>query len=398
MEAFVIQRGAASPAGRRSDDRAVEQTPDLLVCVLEALPVGIALFEVRDGDFLYRAGNREFGRVLRLDRLPLDGQHLEEVFNREAQGAIADLFKAVTRGRNPQSYFAEIETNGRPQRIWNVDAYPVFREGQVSHVMVLAEQSDDKLDLRQRQQFETDRLREKADQLAGLEQAKSEFLRLASHELRGPAAMLGGYLSMMEDEVLGPVPERMRPVLPLLRAKAVQINMLANEMVEAARLEDGRLELKRKRVNLRDVIQRSVASAGTTLGPQHQLRFVERVSGPVTVQADVMRLDIIVSNLIDNAIKYSPAGGDVSVELSTAGALAMVTVRDVGIGIAPEDMDRLFIRFNRIAPDAEVPGTGLGLYLARELARLHGGDLVAVSKLGEGSEFTLSLPLESRKK
>lgn len=394
----MIQRGPASSAARRSGDRAVQQTPDLLVCVLEALPVGIALFEVRDSDFIYRAGNREFGRVLGLDRLPRDGQHLGEVFHREKQGAVADLFEAVTRGRDPQSYFAEVEAAAAPPRIWNIDAYPVFSGGRVSHVMVLAEQSEEKLDQRQRQQFETNRLREKADQLAGLEHAKSEFLRLASHELRGPAAMLGGYLSMMEDEVLGPIPERMRPVLPLLRAKAVQINMLANEMVEAARLEDGRLELKRKRVNLRDVVQRSVTSAAVTLDPKHQLRFVERVSGPVTVQADAMRLDIIVSNLIDNAIKYSPGGGDVTVELSTAGALALVTVRDVGIGIAPEDMERLFIRFNRIAPDAEVPGTGLGLYLARELARLHGGDLVAVSKLGEGSEFTLSLPLEPRKK
>lgn len=398
MEAFVIQRGPASATGRRSDDRAVQQTPDLLVCVLEALPVGIALFEVGDGDFIYRAGNREFGRVLRLDRLPRDGQSLGEVFNGKERGAIAELFKAVMRGRDPQSYFAELDVDAAPQRIFNVDAYPVFNGSRVSHVMVLAEQSEEKLDQRQRQQFETNRLREKADQLAGLERAKSEFLRLASHELRGPAAMLGGYLSMMEEEVLGPIPERMRPVLPLLRAKAVQINMLANEMVEAARLEDGRLELKRKRVNLRDVIQRIVTSAATALDPRHQLRFVERVSGPVTVQADVMRLDIIISNLIDNAIKYSPNGGDVTVELSTAGALAMVTVRDVGIGIAPEDMDRLFIRFNRIAPDADVPGTGLGLYLARELARLHGGDLVAVSKVGEGSEFTLSLPLESRKK
>ena len=111
----------------------------------------------------------------------------------------------------------------------------------------------------------------------------------------------------------------------------------------------------------------------------------------------MMRLDIIIGNLIDNAIKYSPAGGDVTVQLSTAGQLALVSVRDVGIGIAAEDMDRLFIRFNRLAPQTDVPGTGLGLYLARELARLHGGDIVAVSKLGEGSEFTLSLPLDSRK-
>ena len=83
--------------------------------------------------------------------------------------------------------------------------------------------------------------------------------------------------------------------------------------------------------------------------------------------------------------------------LSAGDGLATIRVRDQGIGIAAEDMSRLFVRFSRLAPYGDVPGTGLGLYLARELARLHGGDIVAVSKPGKGSEFTLSLPLESAK-
>jgi signal transduction histidine kinase len=82
------------------------------------------------------------------------------------------------------------------------------------------------------------------------------------------------------------------------------------------------------------------------------------------------------------------------VRLSTADGKAVIAVRDNGIGIDPEDMDRLFVRFSRLAPRTDVPGTGLGLYLARELARLHGGDIVASSRPNVGSEFTLSLPLD----
>jgi signal transduction histidine kinase len=395
----VIHPGPGSRAGpagsAHADSRPV---PDLLVCVLEALPVGIALFELKGNDFAYRAGNREFARVLELDRPPSAGQALADVFFRRERDAIGELFRLVATSREPESYFAPAKEIQAPPFIWSIDAYPVFSAGRVSHIMVLAEQSEEKLDRRQRQQFETKRLREKADHLAGLEKAKSEFLRLASHELRGPAAMLGGYLSMMEEETLGAIPERMRPILPMLKAKAAQINMLANEMVEAARLEDRRLELKLMPVDLREVIRRTLDTAAATLDENHRLRFDDRLEGPATVIADGMRLDIIISNLIDNAIKYSPEGGDVTVELSVAGGLALVSVRDVGIGIAPDDMDRLFIRFSRIAAEADIPGTGLGLYLARELARLHGGDLVAVSRLGEGSEFTLSLPLESREK
>ena len=366
--------------------------------MLEALPLGIGLFDV-DGDTLrYRTGNREFTRVVRLERPPRRGQPLKEVFSRGESEAIRKLFDQVRLRKEPQGYFAAEGRATSPQCLWNIDAYPVFSGGRVSHIMVLAEQSEEKLDARQRQQHETDRLREKADELAELEKAKSEFLRLASHELRGPAAMLGGYLSMMEEEALGPIPERLRPVLPLLRAKAGQINMLANEMVEAARLEDRRLQLKRRRLDLREIAERTYNSALAGVTPNHRLRFQTKGSRPLTVLADPMRLEIIIGNLIDNAIKYSPDGGDITIELSSGGDLALLCVRDAGIGIASQDMERLFIRFNRVSPRADVPGTGLGLYLARELARLHGGDITAVSRLGEGSEFTLSLPLDRESK
>jgi signal transduction histidine kinase len=184
----------------------------------------------------------------------------------------------------------------------------------------------------------------------------------------------------------------------MLKAKAAQINLLANEMVEAARLEDGRVQLKRKRVDLSQIVRRSVGAAETTATPRHRVRFDDRVGGEVWVLGDVLRLEIIITNLLDNAVKYSPKGGDVTAQLSTSGDVAVLKVRDQGIGIAPEDMDRLFVRFSRVSTLTDVPGTGLGLYLARELARLHNGEIAAASTPGEGSEFVLSLPLEPSNK
>ena len=168
-------------------------------------------------------------------------------------------------------------------------------------------------------------------------------------------------------------------------------------MVESARLEDRRLQLKRKRVNLLDAVRRSMQSVQATMTPKHRMTLEDQAPGGLFVLADVMRLDIIIGNLLDNAVKYSPDGGDIVIRLAPAGGMALLSVRDHGIGIAPEDMERLFVRFCRLAPRSDVPGTGLGLYLARELARLHGGDIVAVSRPGEGSEFTLSLPLDPAK-
>ena len=390
----MIELGPSPPTPERPyrDRQAVELLPH----VLEALPVGIGLFELRRDEFTFRYGNREFARVLRLEQIPADGLTLSEIFNRGEHDAIVELFQMVRLSGEPQSYFFAEGQQGSTNEIWNVDAYPVLDAGAVSHVMVLAEQTKEKLEARHRHQLEADRLRQKAEHLAELEKAKSEFLRLASHELRGPAATLTGYLSMMEDESLGPVPQRLRPIVPVLQAKARQISLLANEMLEAARLEDRRPQLKRKRVDLRELVRRTVQMAETTATAKHRLRFGETVGHELWVMGDLMRLEIVVNNLVDNAIKYSPRGGDVIAALSTDGKLATVTVSDKGIGIAAEEMSRLFVRFSRLGQPADVPGTGLGLYLARELARLHGGDITVVSTPGQGSEFTLSLPLEAR--
>jgi signal transduction histidine kinase len=257
----------------------------------------------------------------------------------------------------------------------------------------VAQQTLERLASRHRQEREAARLREETMRLAELERAKSEFLNLASHELRGPAAMLRGYLSMLEDGTLGALPKSLEEVLPLLVAKAAQINSLANEMVEAARLEGGQLQLQRHPVDLLQVTRRSVRSVQAS-APKHRIILEDQLTEPAFVNGDSMRLEIIVSNLLDNAVKYSPGAPEVLCIIRLQAGAVMVSVQDHGIGIAPQDMDRLFVRFSRLPSMAgfEVPGTGLGLYLARELARLHGGDILAVSRVGEGSEFSLTLP------
>src|SRR5256886_14391048 len=158
---------------------------ELLPRVLEVLPVGVALFELDAQGFRFRYGNQVFARVLALDRMPADGQLVGEVFNRAEHDAVIELFRLVRVSREPQSYFTA-EGGGGPttNRILNIDAYPLLTVGRVSHVLVLVEQTQEKLEARHRQELEANRLRRKADHLASLEKAKSEFLRLASHELR----------------------------------------------------------------------------------------------------------------------------------------------------------------------------------------------------------------------
>src|SRR5215472_14226810 len=237
-------------------------------------------------------------------------------------------------------------------------------------------------------------LRQQIEQSMQLEQLKTDFLKLASHELRGPLGVVRGYISMMEDGTLAPVGEHVGPVLPLLRAKLDEMNRLINEMLETARLDDSALQLQLARLDLRDVVHEAVRSLEPLASDRHRL-VTETPGAPVEVMGDRSRLSMIVTNLVHNALKYSPAGGEVRVSCRAGDGRAAVAVSDEGVGIAAGDMDRLFTRFGRIAtPEtAGIAGTGLGLYLARDLAHRHGGEVSVVSEPGRGSTFTLSLPL-----
>jgi signal transduction histidine kinase len=240
--------------------------------------------------------------------------------------------------------------------------------------------------------FET--VRREGERMAALEEVKSKFLRLASHELRGPLALLRGYVSMLEDGTYDGRPEELPEVYSLLAAKAGQMEMLVTQMLEAARLEEGRLRPDLRQLDLREPVREAFEDARRRAGTGHDLRLVVP-NAPVEVIADAWRVTTIVANLLDNAVKYSPAGGPVRCTVRAERDAAVVEVADRGLGIAEADVPVLFTRFGRIVTteNSHIQGTGLGLYLSRELARMQGGTVTAASEAGVGSTFTLSLPL-----
>jgi signal transduction histidine kinase len=231
------------------------------------------------------------------------------------------------------------------------------------------------------------------ERMATLEKTKSQFLNLASHELRSPLGVINGYLSMLEQGSLGQLKEPGIRAVEVLKAKALEMNMLIAQMLEAARLEDGRLALKRDRVDLRRIAEEAVVAIKPLSTGRHRL-LLEKGPEAVFVIGDDDRLVTIVGNLLENAIKYSPKGGSIRCLVGTDNGAGTVSVIDQGVGIAEEDLPRLFNRFERIhnRETSHVGGTGLGLYLSRELARQHGGDLLVQSRPGKGSTFTLKLP------
>ena len=166
------------------------------------------------------------------------------------------------------------------------------------------------------------------------------------------------------------------------------MELLIQQMLETARLEDNRIELRRELFDLGPLAEEQLR-AFRPLVAGHQL-VLERSPRPALVSADRSR----IATVMVNAIKYSPAGGEIRCTVGTQDGRAFVTVRDQGVGIDAEHMKLLFTRFTRLPTERNVtiPGTGLGLYLCREIARRHGGDIDVESRPGSGSTFTLTLP------
>jgi signal transduction histidine kinase len=227
--------------------------------------------------------------------------------------------------------------------------------------------------------------------LQALEKAKSDFLNIASHELRGPMTIIKGYLTMFEAGSLGELSPKAYSVLPLLISKSDEVNWMLEQMLEAARLEEGRLELNKKRADVVDVTDRAIEGVKMLLRG-HDLN-VDEPAEPVEAEVDPDRFQMVVRNLLSNAAKYSPAGTDITVRISRGSEMATVAVTDHGVGISPEDQLNLFTRFGRIQSTQHVQGTGLGLWLSREIARMHDGDLTVESAPGSGSTFVLAVPL-----
>jgi signal transduction histidine kinase len=237
-----------------------------------------------------------------------------------------------------------------------------------------------------------DELQQEAERSRRLERLKGEFLNIAAHELRSPLGIIRGYASMLSEGMLAE-PDR-GVALTRIREKTEEMARQVSEMLETARLETLGFELELEPVDLLGVIDDAVDAMRPLIGANYRL-VVSAPRDPIALVADRRRLTMTLTNLIDNAIKYSPAGGEIEIGCEHDGRDASILVRDHGIGISAEQAHLLFTRFGRlVTPEtSHIRGTGLGLYLARETARLHGGDIVVSSTRGSGSTFTVILPL-----
>lgn len=231
-------------------------------------------------------------------------------------------------------------------------------------------------------------------ELRNVERMKTEFVSSVSHELRTPLTSIKGFVRTMLDDTNGYYDRQMQhEFLEIIDSECDRLVRLISDLLNVSRIESGRsLDLSLKPINLPGLIERRVSSQRSYTS-KHE--FVIRCEDPFPdIRADEDKVDQILTNLLSNAVKYSPEGGTITVEARDGDDSVSVSVSDEGIGIPPEHLDKIFIRFHRVdnRDTRQAGGTGIGLYLVKHLVDAHHGTIGVSSEPGKGSTFTFTLP------
>jgi len=226
-----------------------------------------------------------------------------------------------------------------------------------------------------------------------LKQLQADFVATVSHELKTPLTSILGYVQLLQRA--DDIPEHHRKHLAVMERNTHRLRELVDDILQVEKLDSDKIDLKIERIDLSDLIE-EVAETFRVSAAEKGLEMDISITPGLYVEADRTQLILAFSNLVSNAIKYTPTG-TISIKSHSLDGQAITEICDTGIGISQDDMGHLFERFFRSSSDEvkRISGSGLGLYIAREVLKRQGGEISVRSNLGEGSTFKVSLRLQS---
>ncbi len=227
------------------------------------------------------------------------------------------------------------------------------------------------------------------------ERVKNEFISTVSHELRTPMTSIKGYTDLLFMQAAGPITDGQRKFLTVIKSNADRLATLVNDLLDISRIETGRIRLDRQPNHVAQVVQDVVAALSKQAEEKNLTISVKMKAALPPVYADRDRLTQILTNLLDNACRYTQADGKITISARRAADKVQIDVADTGIGISPQDQEKVFERFYRADHPVvqETGGTGLGLSIVKSFVELHGGTLWLKSELGKGSTFSFTMPI-----
>jgi PAS domain S-box-containing protein len=355
---------AASAEAARAEARAI----------LDATDEGIALV-APDGRYL--SANRRFAALFGLDQQALPGRRVGDF-----AGTLDRVFDFPDSGGRFAAYLADPTTDvtlDLRQR------WPVARDLTLFSTPV---RSADGRALGRLFAFRDVTRERAADRL------KDEFVAMVSHELRTPLTSIKGYVDLLLDGGAGPLAAEQHEFLTVVRDSTDREVALVNDLLDLSRLEAGHVRLAQLPLDLVPLLGRAAAALRPQLAAKRQCLAMDLPCALPPVAGDAARLAQVFTNLLANAHRYTPDGGQITIAAAVADDHLRVDVRDTGVGIAPDDQARLFTKFFRARnqADEQAGGSGLGLAISRSLVELHGGRITVASTAGAGSTFSVTLP------
>lgn len=375
LAALVLLIAAITFLNRHKERNTPAQTQDLTQSP-ESFAVG-SLFEatmgsmregllVVDKDMRVVASNSAAHRLFNPSLPRLNSQRLTELTRNPAiYSAFLDALKGVERSG------VKVQTHGPERQVFDLRVVPIGGNGKGPEGALGVF-------------FDITRTER-------LELVRQEFLSNVSHELRTPLTAIIAFVETLENGAMEDQESSQR-FLSIIRKNASRMHGLIDDILELTAIEGGNVTLRAGSVDLHELVADVCASAAAKAATQH-VTLVNQVEPDVTVYADSRRLEQMLTNLIDNGIKFSREGGTVTVR-HESGTRDRIFVEDNGDGIPAQHLERLFERFYRVdrARSRDMGGTGLGLAIVKHLALLHGGEVTVNSELGKGTIFTIHLP------
>jgi len=230
--------------------------------------------------------------------------------------------------------------------------------------------------------------------LEAASQHKSEFLANMSHELRTPLNAIIGFSEVLTDRMFGELNEKQDEYLKDIYASGTHLLSLINDILDLSKIEAGRMELELTDFDLPTAIENALMLVRERAG-RRSIALHTKIDNQIgQIRADERKVRQVVLNLLSNAIKFTPEGGRINVGAVSKDGSVEISVSDTGIGIAPEDQEKVFEEFRQVGTAAKkIEGTGLGLTLCRKFVELHGGRIWVKSQEGVGSTFTFTIPV-----
>jgi PAS domain S-box-containing protein len=398
---MLIPQGRDVTAQRRTEASLVAQTA-FAESIIQNVPTGIAFL---DRELVYRVSNPIYSAFLELAPSEIIGRYLFDVVP-GGEPQIREMLEGVLATGEPVYAKDFPFTFARPDgtlrhTYWDLVYFPAPRDedGRVSGVLVLADEVSERVahehEQRELREQQAAWQRERIEALEESDQLKDQFLSILSHELRTPINAIMGFGSVLADELAGPLSSDQHNFLGKILVSADALLALIDDLLIMSRVQAGQFSINVRAMDF----GAQVASVVETLRPEADKRGVALVQhlsdGLPMLLADNQRIGQVLTNLVGNAVKFTPVGGTVTVRAAIVDDALRCEVVDTGLGIAESDMPRLFQRFGQIdtSNTRTNKGTGLGLSIVKAIVETHGGEVGVASQPGHGSTFWFTLPL-----